>query len=111
LSSFQNNVANMRIDTIISSFPRRWGRNKPDYSGVHKGIRSILDHLREGQIQSVYDLGLLIVNQCSTVFFDRTKPVDERPELLDIFSNALSDIVSYISTLLRGLHRLLHNHI
>ena len=81
-------------DTIISSFPRRWGRNKPDYSGVHKGIRSILDHPREGQIQSVYDLALLIINQCSTVFFDRTKPVDERPELLDIFSNALSDIVS-----------------
>ncbi|CAG8983892.1 hypothetical protein HYALB_00005531 [Hymenoscyphus albidus] len=79
-------------NTIISSFPRRWGRNKPDYSGVHKEIRAMLDHLRVGQIESVYDLALLIINQCSTVFFDRTKPVDERPELLDIFSNALSHI-------------------
>ncbi|CZT41654.1 uncharacterized protein RSE6_01413 [Rhynchosporium secalis] len=79
-------------DTIISSFPRRWGRNKPDWSGVHKGIRARLDHLREGEIQSVYDMALLIMNQCSTVFFDRTKPVDERPEILDIFSNALSHV-------------------
>jgi hypothetical protein len=86
------NSAN-KTDTIISSFPRRWGRNKPDWSGVHKGIRSHLDHVREGEIQSVYDLALLIMNQCSTVFFDRTKPVDERPELLDIFSNALSHVV------------------
>lgn len=61
---------------------------------MHKGIRAILNHPRAGQIESVYDLALLIVNQCSTVFFDRTKPVDERPELLDIFSNALSHIVS-----------------
>lgn len=84
------------IDTIISSFPRRWGRNKPDWSGVHKGIRARLDHLREGEIQSVYDMALLIMNQCSTVFFDRSKPVDERPEVLDIFSNALSHVVCSI---------------
>jgi len=84
------------VDTIISSFPRRWGRNKPDWSGVHKGIRARLDHLREGEIQSVYDMALLIMNQCSTVFFDRTKPVDERPEVLDIFSNALSHVVSSV---------------
>jgi hypothetical protein len=37
---------------------------------------------------------MIIMDQCSTVFFDRTKPVDERPELLDIFSNALSHVVS-----------------
>lgn len=33
------------------------------------------------------------MNQCSTVFFDRTKPEDERPEVLDIFANALSHVV------------------
>ncbi|KAM3064672.1 hypothetical protein ACMFMF_011848 [Clarireedia jacksonii] len=82
-------------NTIITSFPRRWGRNKPDSSGVHKGIRARLDHLRIGEVQSVYDLALLIMNQCSTVFSDLTKPVDERPEVLDIFSNALSHVVSF----------------
>lgn len=82
------------LETIITSFPRRWGRNKPDHSGVHKRIRARLDHLRVGQVQSIYDLALLIMDQCSTVFFDLTKPVDERPEVLDIFSNALSHVVS-----------------
>lgn len=85
------------VDTIITSFPRRSGRNKPDWSGVHKAIRSHLSHLREGEVQSVYDLALLIVNQCSSVFFDRSKPVDERPEVLDIFSNALSHVVRIAS--------------
>ncbi|KAH8676422.1 hypothetical protein BGZ60DRAFT_258152 [Tricladium varicosporioides] len=79
-------------NTIISFFPRRWGRNKPDWSGVHKGIRLLLAHLHVGQIESIYDLALLIMDQCSTVFFDSTKSVDERPELLDIFANALSYI-------------------
>jgi len=81
-------------DTIITSFPRRWGRNKPDHSGVHWGIRARLKQQTD-PIQSVYDLALIIIDQCSRVFFDLTKPVDERPEMLDIFSNALSNVVSY----------------
>jgi hypothetical protein len=81
------------LDTIISFFPRRWGRNKPDFSGVHKGIRSRLEHLRPGEIQSIYDLSLIIMNQSSTVFFDRTKPADARPQVLDIFANAIAHVV------------------
>lgn len=78
--------------TIFSFFPRRWGRNKPDFSGVHKSIRSKLEHLRAGEIQSVYDLALLIMNQCSMVFFDRTKPADDRPQVLDLFANAIANV-------------------
>jgi hypothetical protein len=44
-------------DTIITSFPRRWGRNKPDPSGVHKSLRERLENTPEEEIQSVYDLG------------------------------------------------------
>ena len=87
-----------KLDTIITSFPRRWSRNNvnnPDSSGVHEGLLARLDDLRIGQVQSVYDLALLIMNQCATVFFDLTQPVDERPEVLDIFSNALSHVVSF----------------
>jgi hypothetical protein len=40
----------------------------------------------------------MIINQCSTVFFDLTKPADERPEVLDIFSNAISHVVSFLSS-------------
>jgi hypothetical protein len=46
-------------DTIITSFPRRWGRNKPDPSGVHKCLRERLENIADGQIQSIYDLGKL----------------------------------------------------
>jgi hypothetical protein len=87
-------INNQILDTIISFFPRRWGRNKPDFSGVHRGIRSRLEHLRPGEIQSIHDLTLIIMNQCSTVFFDRTKPADARPQVLDIFANAIAHVVS-----------------
>jgi hypothetical protein len=44
------------------------------------------------QITSVYDLALIIVDECSKVFFDRTKP-DLRPEVVDMFGSAISNIV------------------
>ncbi|KAK4210243.1 hypothetical protein QBC37DRAFT_292866 [Rhypophila decipiens] len=79
-------------NTIISAFPRRWGRNKPDPSAVHRAIR---DHLgaidTRSQIKSIYDLALVIIDECSRVFFDRTKP-DLRPEMVDIYSSAISKI-------------------
>ncbi|RDL33145.1 uncharacterized protein BP5553_08584 [Venustampulla echinocandica] len=79
-------------NTIITSFPRRWGRNKPDPSGVHKSLRVRLAHIPEGQIQSIYDLALIIIDQCSRVFFDRTKPLDQRPEVMDIFASAIGRV-------------------
>jgi hypothetical protein len=83
----------MNIDTILTSFPRRWGRNKPDSSAVHRGIRDHLGKLDSGQINSIYDLALIIIDECSKVFFDRTKPLDQRPEVVDIFGSAISNIV------------------
>ncbi|RYP46525.1 hypothetical protein DL768_007272 [Monosporascus sp. mg162] len=77
--------------TIITSFPRRWGRNKPDSSGVHKTIRERLETRKE-EIKSIYHLALIIVDQCSRVFFDRTKPLDERPEVMDLFASAIGHI-------------------
>jgi hypothetical protein len=84
---------NMNIDTIISSFPRRWGRNKPDSSATHRGIRDHLGKIESSQIKSIHDLALIIIDECSKVFFDRTKPIDQRPEVVDIFGSAISNIV------------------
>lgn len=36
---------------------------------------------------------MIIVDQCSNVFFDRTKSLDERPEVMDIFTSAIGDVV------------------
>jgi hypothetical protein len=80
-------------DTIISFFPKRWGRNVPDFSGIYTSIRHRLDRLRIGEIKSVYDLGLIIMNQCSTVFFDHAALADDRPPLLDGFASTIAQLV------------------
>ncbi|KAK0392707.1 hypothetical protein NLU13_2202 [Sarocladium strictum] len=78
-------------NTVISCFPRRWGRNNPDPSAVHRGIRDRFKALDIDEIRSVYDLAGLVVDECSKVFFDRTKPLDQRPDVVDLFSSAISN--------------------
>ncbi|KAI0009457.1 hypothetical protein F4779DRAFT_617633 [Xylariaceae sp. FL0662B] len=81
-------------NTIITSFPRRWGRNKPDPSGVHKSLRERLQNGAE-DITSIYHLALIIIDQCSRVFFDRTKPLDQRPEVMDLFASDIGDVTDF----------------
>ncbi|KAB5586057.1 hypothetical protein GE09DRAFT_51240 [Coniochaeta sp. 2T2.1] len=81
--------------TIISAFPRRWGRNKPDSSGVHKCLRERMHAMKS--IDSVHHLALIIIEQCSKVFFDRTKPLDQRPEVIDMFLSAIGNITEQTS--------------
>jgi hypothetical protein len=38
-------------------------------------------------------LALIIIDQCSSVFFDRTKPLDQRPEVMDLFASAIGNVV------------------
>ncbi|KAK8004927.1 hypothetical protein PG990_010964 [Apiospora arundinis] len=78
-------------NTVISSFPRCWGRNKPDPSGVHKSLRERFE-ARPEDIRSAEHLALIIIYQCSRVFFDRTKPLDQRPEVMDIFASAIAHV-------------------
>lgn len=102
----------MLADTIITAFPKRWGRNKHDDSGVHKSIRVRLATAHKDGIRSIYHLGqrftiplfdlvptnrsaLIIIDQCSRVFFDRTKSRDNRPEMLDLFGSAIGNTVSF----------------
>lgn len=59
--------------TIITAFPKRYGLNKQDPSGVHKNIRLRLQNLRPGHIKTVFDLALIILDELTNVFFDRTK--------------------------------------
>ncbi|KAK4225199.1 hypothetical protein QBC38DRAFT_269104 [Podospora fimiseda] len=78
-------------NTILTAFPRRWGRNKPDPSAVHRAIRDHVQNIDGNGITSIYDLALIIIDECSKVFFDRTKP-DLRPEVVDMFGSAISSI-------------------
>jgi hypothetical protein len=42
----------------------------------------------------VYDLAIIILDQCSRVFFDRTQPTDLQPQVMDSFANAIGKVVS-----------------
>ncbi|KAM7221765.1 hypothetical protein V8F06_002758 [Rhypophila decipiens] len=90
--------------TIITSFPRRWGRNKPDPSGVHKSLRERLEAM-SGGIKSIHHLALMIIDQTSNVFFDRTKPLDQRPEVMDLFSSAIGHVTELTSVAYEGFWR------
>ena len=83
---------NTATDTIISSFPRRWGRNRPDPSAIHKNLRTRLQYVRQGEISTAYDLALVIVDQTSRVFFDRTKTDRSQPNLVELFNAAIRDL-------------------
>lgn len=80
--------------TIITLFPKRYGANKNDGSGVHKSIRARLKSTQKNQIRSVFDLALIIIDECSNTFFDRTKTPDRQPQVLDTFAEAIGNIVS-----------------
>ncbi|RDA83237.1 hypothetical protein CP532_5799 [Ophiocordyceps camponoti-leonardi (nom. inval.)] len=79
-------------NTILTSFPRRWGRNKPDPSAVHRAIRHHIGTLDGSKETTIYDLALIIIDECSKIFFDRTKPLDLRPEVVTIFGSAISEL-------------------
>ena len=85
------------IDTVITAFPERWGRNTQDPSAVHQSIRTRLATAPDGEIRSIFDLGLIIVDQCSRVFFDRSKPTNQAPKLVDIFADAIRGVVRFTS--------------
>jgi len=52
-----------------------------------------MSRVEDERIENVFDLALYIFDECSRVFFDRTKPLDQRPQVMDIFSKAISQMV------------------
>jgi hypothetical protein len=56
------------------------------------------------EISSVYDLAIIIIDQCSKVFFDRSGVISLSPQVLEIFAHAIGDVVSPPSS--RSFHYL-----
>ncbi len=57
-------------NTILTCFPRRYGIGKKDPSGVHHSIRRRLQDQNNSanNLRSVFDLGLIILEECLTPF-------------------------------------------
>jgi hypothetical protein len=59
---------------------------------VHKSIRQRLKFARADEISSAYDLALVIIDEASRVFFDRTKTNDKQPNMVDMFADAIRGV-------------------
>jgi hypothetical protein len=73
---------------------------RSDPSDIHQSLCRRLASVTKGEVKSAYDLAIMILDQCTKVFFDRLRPSDERPEVMDIFGSSISYVVSYIGKLL-----------
>ena len=80
--------------TILTFFPRRYGFNRQDITGIHKKIRHRLGQSRRGQVKSIFDLALVILSECTKTFFDRKRTNDLQPRVLDLFAEAIGRVVS-----------------
>ena len=54
-----------------------------------------LKSARKDEIRSAFDLALIIIDECSRVFFNRSKTTDRQPNLVDIFAEAISGVVGF----------------
>ncbi|KAI0528419.1 hypothetical protein GGR58DRAFT_519073 [Xylaria digitata] len=89
VSKLHEGVANYRDKMLLRN--RHYGANKNDASGIHKSIRSRVEE--SGSVHTVFELGLIIIDECSKTFFDRTKTLDRRPQAIDEFSRAIGNIM------------------
>ncbi|KAK0383951.1 hypothetical protein NLU13_8041 [Sarocladium strictum] len=78
--------------TVITFFPKRYGVNRQDRSGVHKAIRQRFSTMPSNYLRSAYDVALIIIDECSNLFFDRTKTDPRQPQVVDIFSEAIGNM-------------------
>jgi hypothetical protein len=85
-------------NTILTCFPRRYavGVKGKDPSGVQESIRKRLADWSKTSnfVRSVFDLALIILEECFNTFFDETKTDDFRPQVLDIFRESIGTVVS-----------------
>ncbi|KAI1817660.1 hypothetical protein GGS20DRAFT_599259 [Poronia punctata] len=78
--------------TIITCFPKRYGANKQDYSGIHKAIRTRLESQGSCEIRTVFELAIIILDECTKTFFDQARSPDRQPQIIDEFSKAIGNI-------------------
>ncbi|KAK3386840.1 hypothetical protein B0H63DRAFT_411967 [Podospora didyma] len=78
--------------TLITCFPKRYGVNKQDPSGVHYLVRRHLRNVREDHIRTVFDLALIVLTEVTNIFFDRAKTSDRQPQVMDIFADSIGQV-------------------
>jgi hypothetical protein len=85
-------------DTILTCFPQRYGMSYKDESGVHQSIRTRVKTRSnpDNHVKSVFDLALIILDECFNTFFNRARTADKRPQVMDMFAESIGRVVSYV---------------
>lgn len=88
-------------NTILTCFPQRYGTSDNDPFGVHQAIRTRMKDRSDpdNQIRSVFDIALIIVDECFSTLFHRAETADARPQVLDVFAESIGHVVSSQSLL------------
>lgn len=72
-----------------------------DPSGVHQSIRLRVKTRSnpDNHIRSIYDLALIILDECFDTFFSKAKTADKRPQVMDMFAESIGRVVRSSSPL------------
>ncbi|KUI67954.1 hypothetical protein VM1G_02760 [Cytospora mali] len=78
-------------DTILTCFPQRYGASDKGPSGVHQSIRMRVKTRTnpDNHIRSIFDLALIILNECFDTFLNRTRTEGQRPQVMDMFAESI----------------------
>lgn len=80
------------LETVITSFPRRWGAPEKDDPDVLQSILRHLDTRDRDAITSAQDLVAVITSHCLEVFH-RCRHKDDL-QFLDFFESSIGKVVS-----------------
>lgn len=82
-------------DTILTCFPQRYGMSFKDESGVHQSIRTRVKMRSnpDNHVRSIFDLALMILDECFNTFFNRARTADKRPQVMDMFAESIGRVV------------------
>lgn len=91
-------------DTILTCFPQRYGMSYKDESGVHQSIRTRVKTRSnpDNHVRSVFDLALMILDECFNTFFNRARTADKRPQVMDMFAESIGRVVRHALALPSG---------
>ncbi|KKY38441.1 putative ankyrin repeat protein [Diaporthe ampelina] len=73
---------------------KRYGMSYKDESGVHQSIRTRVKTRSnpDNHVRSIFDLALIILDECFNTFFNRARTADKRPQVMDMFAESIGRV-------------------
>ncbi|KAJ3957138.1 hypothetical protein N0V92_006298 [Colletotrichum tropicale] len=68
--------------TILTSFPQQYGSDRKGASEVHESVRMRIKNAQSNEIRSVFDVAIIILDECSNNLFDLAKTPAQVIEVL-----------------------------